>query len=434
MRPLIIAEAANPEWSSVPLVGWSQAEALLRRTDAHLVTQVRNRDAILRSGLEPARVTFIDTERLAAPAWRFSERLAGTKGKAWTVITAIQSLTYPFFEWMVERRFGAALERGDFDLVHRLTPLSPTAPSPISRTCARLGIPFILGPLNGGTPWPPEHPELMGQEREWLTKVRSLYRHMPGARSTRVRAAAIILASRAAFDDEDPRLADRCFYMPENGIDPTRFPPPSSRSSKTPLRFLFVGRLVPFKGLHIALEAIAPFVRDGLATMEVAGDGPAREDLQEQAHALGLRDRVVFHGWVPHQEVGEFMGQADVFLFPSLREFGGGVVLEAMAMGAVPLIVDYGGPGELVDARTGVKVPMQARAPLVNALRREIASFLESPEKLDALRQSGVHHVRETFAWDAKATRLVELYAWTLGRGPKPAWTRPPDPVQPSSP
>jgi hypothetical protein len=63
---LLIAEAANPEWISVPLVGWSHARAIAALTDAHLVTQVRNEAAIRRAGLSDDQFTAIDSRRSPA--------------------------------------------------------------------------------------------------------------------------------------------------------------------------------------------------------------------------------------------------------------------------------------------------------------------------------------------------------------------------------
>ena len=66
IRPLLIAEACNPQWVSIPLEGWSHSRAIMELTGGHLVTQIRNRDAILAAGLVEGRdFTAIDSERVA---------------------------------------------------------------------------------------------------------------------------------------------------------------------------------------------------------------------------------------------------------------------------------------------------------------------------------------------------------------------------------
>ena len=190
LRPLLVAEAANPDWASVPLIGWSLATALMAISNGHLVTQIRNREAILKMGLiEGEQVTFLDSEAVAAPLSAVAKVL--TRGKAWTLNTAIGAIAYYEFERLLWKQFGHRIEQHEFDVVHRITPLSPVVPSLLARKCARAGVPFVLGPLNGGVPWPREFRAARHQEREWLTYLRGAYKLLPGYASTREYASAI---------------------------------------------------------------------------------------------------------------------------------------------------------------------------------------------------------------------------------------------------
>lgn len=97
LKVLVIAEAANPEWISVPLVGWSMANALRDVADTHVVTQVRNWDALTRAGwVEGTDFTAIDTERFARPIDRFANLFG--QNRAWTVRTALGKFSYAYFE------------------------------------------------------------------------------------------------------------------------------------------------------------------------------------------------------------------------------------------------------------------------------------------------------------------------------------------------
>lgn len=415
-RVLVIAEAANPQWVSVPLVGWSIANALRSVAEVHLVTQVRNRDAIVRAGLVEGRdFTAIDTEPLMRPLWKLASALGGSSGKAWTAVTAIQSLAYPYFERLVWKQFGQRIRSGDFKIVHRVTPLSPTAPSRLAGHCAKAGIPFLLGPLNGGIPWPKEFDRERRKEREWLSYVRCAYKLMPGIGATWRNASAIIAASCHTRSELPAAAQRKTIYIPENAIDPRAFAAPFDAKRYDYLNLCFIGRLVPYKGPDIAIEAAAPLLRSGRATLTMIGDGPMMGELRQLAKALGVSEAVEFRGWVQHADVPDATRGSSVFLFPSVREFGGGAVIEAMALGLVPIVMNYGGPGEIVTDGTGFRIPMGPRDETVASITALLERLALDPRGLQILATNALTRVQQFYTWDRKAEQLLEVYEWVLG-------------------
>jgi glycosyltransferase involved in cell wall biosynthesis len=430
-RVLLIAEAANPEWVSVPLTGWSNARALAQIVDAHLITQIRNREAILRAGLVEGRdFTAIDSEAIARPAFQLASALRGGDNKGWTTLSAFGSLTYPYFEWLVWRTFGPQIIAGKFQIVHRLTPLSPTAPSLLARRCRRTGVHFVLGPINGGLPWPWQFDRVRRQEKEWLSYVRSAYKLLPGFRSTLRNAAAILIGSINTWEQMSQRYRSKCFYVEDPGIEPDRFPNLRTRRAMRPIRAIFVGRLVPYKGADMLLEAAAPLIRSGALTLDIIGDGPQMPELQEILRLKELGDGVKLHGWVDHGRITNFLLESDLFTFPSIREFGGAVVQEAMAVGLVPIVVDYGGPAEFVTEQTGFLVKLGNRRQVIEQLRSILTCLANEPSLIETKSQAAIRRAREHFTWRSKAERILEVYRWLLGQRPeKPSFPMPaPDP------
>lgn len=427
MRVLLISEMANPEWVSVPLEGWSHSRAIQRLVDAHIVTHVRNEEAFRRAGATDAEFTCVSNEWIAAPMYRIESLIR--RGKGWTTAMAFRSLPYYAFERAVWKRFGRAIRAGEFDIVHRVTPLSPTLPSLIARRCARAGVPFVFGPINGGLPWPAGFDRERRREREWLSYVRDAYKLLPGYRSTRRHASALIIGSRATFEQMDRRYHDRCVYIPENAIDPDRFDETPARppfgSGGEPMRVAFVGRLVPYKGCDMLLHAAAPLIRDGRVRIDVIGDGPERAPLERLVEQESIGGGVNFLGWVEHTQLQKHLGRAHVFGFPSVREFGGAVVLEAMALGVVPIVLDYGGPGELVTPKTGVAIAMGTREEIIGRVREALGALASDPVRVERMSRLGRQRAFGQFTWDAKASMVREVYKWVLGERDKPDFGMP---------
>jgi glycosyltransferase involved in cell wall biosynthesis len=410
-RVLLIAEAANPEWMSVPLEGWRLSRALANLTDAHLVTHVRNRDAVRRAGLVEGRdFTAIDNEHVAGPIWRLADRLRGGAGKGWTTVMAFSSLAYYSFENAIWHQFSSRIAAHDFDLVHRITPISPTHQSLIAKRLAKLNVPFVIGPLNGGVPWPKNFVDRQHAEREWLSYTRGLFKFMPAYRSTRQYSAAIIAGSKHTLSEIPKWARHKCVYIPENGFDPDRFKVPRNHSATLPLKGAFVGRLVPYKGADMLLEAASPYLREKKLQLHIIGDGPQRALLEAMVDRLGIRPSVFFHGLIPHIDVQNTLSECDFLALPSVREFGGAVVVESMALGVAPIVADYAGPSELVDDQTGIRIGFKDKQSLIEGLRQTIGDIIRSPAMLDRLGAAGREKVQKKLTWEAKANQIVAIY------------------------
>jgi glycosyltransferase involved in cell wall biosynthesis len=110
----------------------------------------------------------------------------------------------------------------------------------------------------------------------------------------------------------------------------------------------------------------------------------------------------------------------DLFVFPSLRDNGAGVVFEALGSGAVPVVVDFGGPGDIVHPGVGYKVPLTNENDIVAGMERVLTELAHNRDRLEQLRRQAMAYVRECLTWDAKAQTVTRVLNWAASRGPKP--------------
>jgi Glycosyltransferase len=135
---------------------------------------------------------------------------------------------------------------------------------------------------------------------------------------------------------------------------------------------------------------------------------------------MGIEKFVTFCGSLRHGEVIQRLSAADVLVFPSIHEFGGGVVFEALAVGAVPVVVDFGGPGDIVNPEVGFKVPLTNEDDVVLQIERVLATLARDPVLVGRLRQQGMRYAREHLSWDGKAQTMTKILNWAVGKGRKP--------------
>jgi glycosyltransferase involved in cell wall biosynthesis len=418
LRVLVLAQGANPDAICGPLIAYSQAQALGRLHDVTLVIGAPNEEVMRRRqgalrAVEVVKMSLIDR----VFAWSLKRIFRNNYNNQ-----LLQVFIRPFsvvFEWQAWRQLQARIKGGEFDVVLRLLPVSMISLSPFAFFLRNGPIPIIIGPVNGGLPWPLGFKQAKIQNK-WVTRLRDLYPLLPFGRSSFRHAAAIMAGSSHAYAELSEHR-EKLFFLPENGIDSSLCSGAShKREPSDKLELIFVGSLIPLKACDLALQAAASLLRDNLAHFTIVGDGPERNRLEQLTRSLDIEKAVSFCGWLSHDEALDRMRSADVLLFPSIRDFGGGVVFEALAQGVVPVVADFGGPGDIVRPEVGCKFSLTNEADVVSQIEQVLLSFTREGDRLDKLRHKGLSFAREHLTWDAKAQTITSIICWVLQQGPKP--------------
>lgn len=406
-RVLLSAYQCGPGLGSVSQIGWEWYSRLAQKLPVTLVTHIRNRPALEKAGapLPGTAVVYIDTEWFAGPLYRVASWLFPRSEHP---VFLISSMDFYLYDWVALRTLRRLRKQGAaWDIVHQPTPVSPLAATRLYK----LGIPLILGPWNGGLRSPSEYPEIMREESAWVYPIRKLGRWVDRLIGSYRNARTILTATLATRAGIPTEFGPKCSDMLENGVDLDVFKPcdwPASPSPERPLEILFVGRLLPFKGVPMLLEASArlqfPF------RLTIVGTGSEEGPLRILAESLALKEKVVFMGALPLVEVAKQMALAHVFCLPSVRESGGGVLLEAMATARPVIALAYGGPAEIIDDEVGRLIPSTGREPVIGEIAKTLADVFDNPGQWRQRGLAGRQRVEQRYAWPVKIDAAITLY------------------------
>lgn len=352
-RILLSAYACEPGKGSEPEVGWMWATELA--TAGHevwVITRAANQAAIDACN-DARRIPSLHFVYFDLPDW-LRRWKRGNRGVHWY---------YALWQWGAYRIACRLTRRIRFDRVQHVTFVGLRAPS----FMGLLGLPFVLGPVSGGecVPRPLRRGMSHGARlRECLrdlanraTRIDPLMRH--GFRN----AERILLATPESRALVPQAFHDKCTVQLGIGLsrDYLGWTGPGSQTNKPALRLLYAGRLLEWKGVDLALRAVRA-VRDRGVELQftIVGHGSAEPGLRRLAADLALQDCVRWLQWLPQPELEQQYYLHDALLFPSLRDSGGMVVLEALAHGLPVVCTDCGGPGSIVTERCGRVVPTAA--------------------------------------------------------------------------
>lgn len=315
---------------------------------------------------------------------------------------------------MLQRRIVRRLvSEHQIDVVHEPTPVSATLPS----LMFDLGVPVVIGPMNTSVKFPLAFRSRQNPIVDILIAIGYKFvnffnRLFPG----KIKAETVLVANDRTKQALPTGVQGTIIELVENGVDFSvwRSDSTASKEQNKQVHFVFLGRLADWKGVDLLLEAFAPVADQTDAVLEIIGDGEMREELEAQTARLGIDSRVVFSGWLSQEQCALKMKQADSMVFPSLREPGGAVVMEAMAVGLPVITTNWGGPADYLDSTSGILVEPASKEGFVKGLTDAMLKLAKSPDLRQSMGTAGRERVRQHFDWERKVDRILEIYQETV--------------------
>lgn len=300
------------------------------------------------------------------------------------------------------------------DIVHEPTPVSAKFPS----LMFGLGAPVAMGPLNTALKFPPGFrrsrkslaiDSLIAFGHQFVDFFNRLF---PG----KIKAETLLVANDRTKQALPTGVQGTIIELVENGVDFSvwRSDSTASKEPNQPVHFVFLGRLEGWKGVDLLLEAFAPVAAQTDAVLEIIGDGEMQGELEAQTARLKLDSRVLFGGWLSQEECARKLQQADVLVLPSLREPGGSVVMEAMAVGLPVIATNWGGPADYLDSTCGILVEPASKEGFIKGLTDAMLKLTQSPDLRQSMGTAGRERVRQHFDWERKVDRILEIYQETV--------------------
>ena len=397
MKVLLSAYACEPNRGSEPGVGWNWALEIAKRGNkVVVVTRSNNKQSIDLVNLNGLDIEFIYYDLPAKVMW----------------LKRVFGVHIYYLLWQIGIYFNIKKQLPVLqpDIIHHITFV---AIRKYSFLCF-LGVPFYYGPLGGGESCPVELLKGTSLSHRLKEKLRNnlnfMVRWNPLSRAIFKRARKIFTTTNESAQYLPYSFINKIHSFPAIGINNCNEELNKADKDES-LKILYVGLFIYWKGIQIVLDALFLLKSEGIAfTFTLVGKGKIELFLKKKVEQLGLSGNIKWIDWLPQEQLKELYLNHDLFLFPSLHDSGGMVVLESISNGLPVMSFNLGGPGYFNNNEIGWKIDVNNKTyqNIVSEMASELSSIAKNPEKIVIKSQKCIEQ-RRKFSWQKTVENVYEI-------------------------
>jgi glycosyltransferase involved in cell wall biosynthesis len=409
MRILLSAFACDPIFGSDEEVGWQWARELANRGfDVTVLTRRSHQNAIELQNKNNGECSSVKFEYIDMPSVHVVLRLVNRRNH----------LYYYLWQYKAYLKARALHAIRPFDLVHHVTWVSFRQPS----FMGGLGIPFYFGPVAGGDEVPRGYAQAFSRGQYIVEVARGLLNRLvvfdPLMRLTFHQASRVFFTSQGHLTRVPEFVHSKSqieLGIASNSHALQLLPPLAVRGAAS-ARLLFVGRCIGWKGMDLGLLSFARILeRKPDTRLTIIGDGVDRARWESLSVRLGIAHAIDWRGWLAKSEVIQLYSEFDLLFYPSLRDSGGFVVLEALQAGLPVVCYQLGGPGVVVNESCGMAVvATDDQENTVQCFADAVLDVLQRAKDDPEFALACRRRVGQ-FTWDALIDRIYAPYINSIG-------------------
>ncbi|QXE19770.1 glycosyltransferase family 4 protein [Clostridium sp. 001] len=398
-RILLSAYACEPNKGSEPGVGWNWAIHLAEHYEVYVITRANNKNPIEKylkeHSVEHLIFYYHDCSKMMKKVKKLPNGIF-LYYKKW------QSEILPIAKKIISEE--------NIDIVHHITFNEFRTPGKLYK----LEKPFVWGPIGGGQFYNPVfkkayfHKSNLMKER-FRNLINKCYLLFSTDIKNAVKYATAILIADQSTEKIMPqnrkyiRLLETAYNLDRNSIKDY------SEEDIDYIKLLWVGGIWPRKGLKVLIDALGES-NFRKFELEIIGNGEDWNDCEKLVKKYNIQDYVHFAGALSYQDVNNHYDKADIFIFTSIRDTSGNVVLEAMSHGLPVITLNHHGAGEMVTNETGTLVDVTSyqkiKVDIVDAIKNYAADR-------NRIRQQGVEarkRVEKVYSWEYNIAVMMKVY------------------------
>ncbi len=298
-----------------------------------------------------------------------------------------------------------------FDLVHHVC----TNDFRILGFMYKLKIPYIIGPI-GGAQETPKALYYYVRNHQKSEKIRTFLNRfltgMPSYKRALNSASRVYVSNRETWDYIEKKMTDKSKIKQQTEVAylNAKIPPEKNPTDKKEMLFMWAGRMEYRKGIELLLDVAKLLPAEKTWQIILCGTGTEKEKYESRVKEMNLTDRVVFTGKLPYEKVQELYEAADVFVFPSLRETTGTVIIEAMAHGVPVICLKQGGAVQVLNEECGWLVGGDNKDEYLENFSCAMLECIEMPELVLRRGQAAKERIKRFYTWERYIEDMSRIY------------------------